>query len=230
VHDYPSNTSQHLETPWKTPGCPRKTPDDLLDNTFQHLSNTLQGYRITQRCGGSGDGGVDLRLVDSGGHTIGVQCKSRSNRRIGLTDVQKFRDQLSNVNVTRGFYISTQGFTREALEFASANTVTTYDWDHLRAMIVRHESFFERIDIQQILTHGTVPPSTSTPSHKRTTWTERETEVFVRVMQPYATHDPKPWTRILEEVHSRYPGVLHEKRDATSLKDKWRELTMRKYV
>ena len=169
--------------------------------------------------------------MDSDGQTVGVQCKSRSSRRIGVTDVEKFCNQLRHLNLSRGFYVSTQGFTSQALEFInSVQSITAYDWEHLKTIVARHDAFFERIDIQQLLAHGTLPRTPTPCQKRRITWTDRETEIFSYDMRTYVNHEPKPWTVILEQIRSDHPGELHEKRDTTSLKDKWREMTLRGYV
>ncbi len=81
------------------------------------------GYGISrddlQRVGGSGDGGIDgvISLDKLGLEKVYVQAK-RWQSTVGRPELQAFYGALAGQKAKRGVFITTSGFTNQALEFA----------------------------------------------------------------------------------------------------------------
>ena len=74
------------------------------------------GYRV-RRTGGSGDHGVDLRMVRDGTRYV-VQCK-RYEETIGPSTVREMIGAMTNAGVRRGFLVTTSDFSAGAESEAS---------------------------------------------------------------------------------------------------------------
>lgn len=106
---------------------------DLLDNLlqasptrFEHIVlNVLHslGYGVNrqalQQVGGSGDGGIDgvISLDALGLEKVNVQAKRWQNT-VGRPDLQAFYGSLVGQKAKRGVFITTSGFTAQAVELA----------------------------------------------------------------------------------------------------------------
>jgi restriction system protein len=73
-----------------------------------------------QHLGGSSDGGVDgvIRQDKFGLDQIYVQAKRYGSNTVGRPHIQNFVGALSGQHATRGVFITTSEFSREAVEFA----------------------------------------------------------------------------------------------------------------
>lgn len=90
----------------------------LTPSEFEEYVGVLfekEGYRV-QRTGGRGDRGIDL-VVHQDRETSVVQCK-RYEEDIGPGPVRELIGAMTNAGATRGFLVTTSGFTAGAREEA----------------------------------------------------------------------------------------------------------------
>jgi restriction system protein len=82
-----------------------------------------------QRVGGSGDGGIDgtISLDRLGLEKVYVQAK-RWQGPVGRPDVQGFYGALARQRANKGVFITTSGFTSQAIEFAFGRDYGFEDW------------------------------------------------------------------------------------------------------
>ena len=191
-----------------------------------------QGYRVLQRGGGSGDGGVDVRMVDPPtGETWAVQCKMRSRRRVGTAEAAAFVSQMRSQGIRRGVYVTLQGLTKDADDALRQAGFESYSWDELQVLLGKHAErvlphpFLQHLIEAGLRTPAPLPPPEPSPS-KKVTWTRDATAALVAVAQEWIDADAdRPWSRILEDLQLRYPSVLHPKHaTAGALRDKYRDL------
>jgi hypothetical protein len=75
--------------------------------------------------GGTGDGGVDLRLTYSGNRIL-VQCK-RFRQPVGPAVVRDLRGAMQDAGITRGILVAASGFSSSARDFADRNGIALID-------------------------------------------------------------------------------------------------------
>lgn len=94
-----------------------------------------------ERLGASGDGGVDgvIREDALGLDLIYVQAKSWTNT-VGRPDVQRFYGALQGRRASKGIFITTSGFSREAVEYAETvqPRVILVDGRALAELMIEH--------------------------------------------------------------------------------------------
>jgi len=87
-----------------------------------------------QRVGGSGDGGIDgiISLDRLGLEKVYVQAKRWQNT-VGRPEVQGFFGALAGRRATKGVFITTSAFTRDAREFAQqvSDSIVLVDGSHV---------------------------------------------------------------------------------------------------
>lgn len=94
-----------------------------------------------ERVGGSGDGGIDgvISLDKLGLEKVYVQAK-RWQGSVGRPDVQAFYGALAGQRANKGVFITTSGFTAQALDFArSVERVVLVDGARLANLMIEHE-------------------------------------------------------------------------------------------
>jgi restriction system protein len=94
-----------------------------------------------QRVGRSGDGGIDgiISLDKLGLEKVYVQAK-RWQQIVGRPEVQAFYGALAGQRATKGVFITTSGFTSQAVEFArSVERVVLVDGARLADLMIDHE-------------------------------------------------------------------------------------------
>jgi len=90
------------------------------------------------------DGGIDVRLYKSDpNHPLAVvQCKAWNTRQVGVKEVRELLGVMAHVKVGRGIFVSTGGYTQEALAFGAANPIQLLDGqdlvDKLRSLPGEH--------------------------------------------------------------------------------------------
>lgn len=114
---------------------------------FEHLVLDLlhaMGYgadrSALQRVGGSGDGGIDgiISLDRLGLEKVYVQAK-RWQGSVGSPEIQKFIGSLSLEGASKGVFITTSAFTRDALESAQrARGVVLVNGTRLANLMIDH--------------------------------------------------------------------------------------------
>ncbi|MNJ43051.1 Mrr restriction system protein [compost metagenome] len=128
---------------------------DLLDNLLQVSPGRFEvivldvlhrlGYGASrndlQRVGGSGDGGIDgvISLDKLGLEKVYVQAKRWQNT-VGRPDLQAFYGALAGQKAKRGVFITTSGFTAQAIGFASSvDGIVLVDGTKLVHLMMDHE-------------------------------------------------------------------------------------------
>lgn len=94
-----------------------------------------------QRVGGSGDGGIDgtISLDKLGLEKVYVQAK-RWQSSVGRPEVQAFYGALAGQRATKGVFITTSGYTQQAIDFAkSVEKIVLVDGHRLADLMIEHE-------------------------------------------------------------------------------------------
>jgi restriction system protein len=94
-----------------------------------------------QRVGGSGDGGIDgiISLDKLGLEKVYVQAK-RWQQAVGRPEIQAFYGALAGQRATKGVFITTSGYTAQALEFArSVERIVLVDGSRLAELMIDHQ-------------------------------------------------------------------------------------------
>ena len=124
----------------------------ILDGTptfFENLVLDLlhaMGYGASRaklvRVGGSGDGGIDgiISLDKLGLEKVYVQAKRWRDNSVGQPQVQSFFGALAGRKASKGVFITTAKFTREAEEFAGAvsDSIVLVDGERLTELMIEH--------------------------------------------------------------------------------------------
>lgn len=128
---------------------------DLLDNLLQVSPGRFEiivldvlhrlGYGASrndlQRVGGSGDGGIDgiISLDKLGLEKVYVQAK-RWQSTVGRPELQAFYGALAGQKAKRGVFITTSGFTAQAIDFArSVEGIVLVDGNKLVNLMMDNE-------------------------------------------------------------------------------------------
>lgn len=94
-----------------------------------------------QRVGGSGDGGIDgvISLDRLGLEKVDIQAK-RWQTNVGRPELQAFYGALAGQKAKKGVFITTSGFTNQALDFAkSVEGMVLLDGARLTSLMIEHE-------------------------------------------------------------------------------------------
>lgn len=94
-----------------------------------------------QRVGGSGDGGIDgvISLDKFGLEKVYVQAK-RWQQSVGRPEVQAFYGALAGQRANKGVFITTSGYTAQAVEFArSVERIVLVDGPRLAELMMDNE-------------------------------------------------------------------------------------------
>lgn len=92
------------------------------------------GYDV-ERVGGTGDEGVDLRVVREGLSAV-VQCKYHKSRGvIGSPDLQKFLGTIHHTRSHKGFFVTTRTFSLSAERFATDHPIELIDGPRLVELV-----------------------------------------------------------------------------------------------
>lgn len=94
-----------------------------------------------KRVGGSGDGGIDgiINLDKLGLEKVYVQAK-RWQGNVGRPEIQSFYGALAGRRATKGVFLTTSSFSREAVEFAATvERIVLVDGRRLAELMIEHE-------------------------------------------------------------------------------------------
>jgi len=96
-----------------------------------------------QVVGKSGDGGIDGIIKEDklGLDAIYIQAKRWNDKTVGRPDVQQFAGALAGNKATKGIFITTSSFTKEAIEFARSvnhSKIVLIDGDELAELMIDH--------------------------------------------------------------------------------------------
>ncbi len=94
-----------------------------------------------QRVGGSGDGGIDgiISLDRLGLEKVYVQAKRWANK-VGSPEIQTFMGALQLQHASKGVFMTTSAFTRDAIETAARarGTIVLVDGHRLAGLMIDH--------------------------------------------------------------------------------------------
>src|SRR5688500_13662436 len=125
------------------------------------MGGTREG--AAQRLGQSGDGGVDgvIREDRLGLDLIYVQAKRWKNV-VGRPEIQKFFGALHGQRATKGVFITTSGFSKEAVDYAEGVSprVILLDGKEIAQLMIEHsggvtvsrEYKLKRLDLDYFVT------------------------------------------------------------------------------
>lgn len=123
-----------------------ESPDFLEQAVLQLLHK--MGYGSSEddleHLGGAGDGGVDgvINQDALGLDQIYIQAKRYSQGTIGRPDIQGFVGALAGKHASRGIFITTSDFSRDAREYAAnlkETRVILIDGEGLARLMIRHK-------------------------------------------------------------------------------------------
>ena len=125
----------------------REEDPEFLERTVLKLLHAM-GYGSSeddlQHLGGSGDGGVDgvIRQDKFGIDQIYIQAKRYGSGTVGRPDIQSFVGALSGQQATRGVFITTSSFSKDARDFAKSipqYRVILVDGEELVRLMIEHK-------------------------------------------------------------------------------------------
>ncbi len=137
----------------------KNTLSDLNWYNFELLVGEAfrqRGYKVVETGKGGADGGVDLVLTKDS-NTIFVQCKHWKAGKVPVTIVRELLGAIVAGKAQGGIVVASDGFTREAQEFAQANAIQLIGGAELTSMI-------RGVEVSQSVRRAQVPIVNSTPS------------------------------------------------------------------
>lgn len=114
---------------------------DLDWNEFELLISELyrrRGFEVEIAAGTGPDDGVDVVLKKDAQRVL-VQCKHWKAWKVGVKELREFFGVLVSETATRGIFVTSKSFTREALEFANGKPIELITGGELRAMLEESE-------------------------------------------------------------------------------------------
>ena len=95
-----------------------------------------QGYKVEERGGSGGDGGIDLILRQQGQKTL-VQCKRWRTQQVGVSIVRELYGVMTSENAAGGILVTCGTFTPDARAFALGKPMALVNGDELLALVRR---------------------------------------------------------------------------------------------
>ena len=151
-HGTPQDVIHTAITDWN-----QSVAADLIDqilrcspNFFEHLVLDLllaMGYganrKDLQQTGRSGDGGIDgvIALDKLGLEKAYIQAKRYADNTVGSPEIRGFYGALAERKASKGVFITTSSFTRNARETAHrlSDNIVLVDGHHLAQLMIEHE-------------------------------------------------------------------------------------------
>ncbi|HQN66057.1 MAG TPA: restriction endonuclease [Methylophilus sp.] len=139
---------------------PRKLTQQILDEMewlrFEQICSayfTLAGYK-NALTGLGADGGIDIKIFDAQSSELVsiVQCK-RHNNPVSVKDVREFYGVMSSQDISKGYFITTSSFNKNAVDFASSLNIDLVDG---RELLLRFSELSDEAQtrLYDIATHG----------------------------------------------------------------------------
>ncbi len=106
-----------------------------FEYTIAELLSRL-GYKDVKVIGGSGDLAVDI-IAKYRDDRVVVQCKRYTSRKVGSPELQMFIGMMvTEYKASKGIYITTSSFTRDAIELARRHRIELWDGNKLIDMLM----------------------------------------------------------------------------------------------
>ena len=103
--------------------------EKLMGMVYRH-----RGYSVKRLGGANPDGGVDL-IVSRANEKFIVQCKQWRKKQIGVKEMREFLGTLTDQKAGRGVYVTLQGYTQEARQFATKHGIELLEETDLVKML-----------------------------------------------------------------------------------------------
>ncbi len=102
-----------------------------FEHTMAELLNRL-GYKDVKVIGGAGDLAVDIIAKYGKDTRVAVQCKRYTSKKVGSPELQMFIGMMiTEYKASKGIYITTSSFTKDAIELASRHRIELWDSNKL---------------------------------------------------------------------------------------------------
>lgn len=152
--------------------------EDIVTEMFQRL-----GYEAS-RTAYSNDGGYDIRIVKNG-HAEIVECKRyAAGNLVGRPTLQRFRSAMLDQGVTSGYFITTSGYSKQAMAYPqSISDLTMILIDGARLVEMMKQSYAQK------------PSSAGFPNAGKTASTARPTNPKTASAPPSGALEYANWAR-----------------------------------
>ncbi len=101
-----------------------------FEHTMAELLSRL-GYKDVKVIGGSGDLAVDI-IAKYKDDIVVVQCKRYTSKKVGSPELQMFIGMMvTEYKASKGIYITTSSFTKDAIELARRHRIELWDGNKL---------------------------------------------------------------------------------------------------
>ena len=117
-----------------------------------------QGYKVEETGGRGPDGGVDLVLRRSG-ETVLVQCKRWKQQKVGAPTVRELHGAVARDKATRGIFVTSGTFTREAYAEAQGQPLELVDGAAFLELVKQVQGQDAPVNTAQIPLVANEPPS-----------------------------------------------------------------------
>lgn len=126
--------------------------ENLALELMKKIGYDVGGSNLTQN---GADGGIDGVINEDlfGFSKIYIQAKRYDKGKIGRDTLQAFAGALSNKPTTKGLFITTSTFTKEAIEFAKNHqnlSIILIDKDRLAELMIKYEIGVQVREIKKI--------------------------------------------------------------------------------
>jgi HJR/Mrr/RecB family endonuclease len=95
-----------------------------------------RGCRVERRGGANPDGGIDL-VLHKNGKRAAVQCKRWRAWKVGVRHVREFFGGMKAEGFDDGIFVTLQGYSNEAREFAEAHNMKVLDGGEIGGMLAQ---------------------------------------------------------------------------------------------
>src|SRR5215469_2120106 len=135
--------SRGLTRNWQTaiPPKPEAAPIDRLRDIdwyqferFVAYVYEKRGFKVTRKGGANPDGGVDM-VIEKDGNASAVQCKQWKTWKVGVKPIREFLGALTDSKIQRGIFITLNGYTEDAKQFAEKHRIEIINETGLRRMV-----------------------------------------------------------------------------------------------
>lgn len=120
----------------------------LTPSKFERAMATLLedlGYRKVRVSGGAGDLSRDIACKDLEGHSVMVQCKRYTSRKVSSPEMQKFVGMMiAEYKANKGIYITTSSFTEPAKKLARKHNIGLWDGGKLANLLIKQRKKKEK--------------------------------------------------------------------------------------
>jgi hypothetical protein len=99
------------------------------------LAYECLGFAVTARGGANPDGGVDL-VIERDGQQTAVQCKQWKTWNVGVKPVREFLGALADAKISRGIFITLNGYTADAKQLAEKHGIQILNETSLADMLL----------------------------------------------------------------------------------------------